>query len=247
MQKRKIQRYNDGGLVTIYYGKPGHQEAEAAVSFADSFIMYNKEKDLKLILSYLQGDIESDEFIEEFGGEYSDGFTPEKLKDGIGLVAQTTMLKSGVEKHFAMFKEIPDLNARFQDSICGATEVRQRAIEELSQNPDINLYIIIGGYNSSNTGNLANIAKTSGRQVYHVDVPNKVSTDKITHATKIEKKGKELIVKEETVENWLPNQDVVNIGISSGASTPQDAVTEIISILSGKVQQNTEKCVDLEE
>jgi 4-hydroxy-3-methylbut-2-en-1-yl diphosphate reductase len=84
----------------------------------------------------------------------------------------------------------------------------------------LDLIVVIGGFNSSNTTHLQEIAIERNIPSYHID-----SADRIGPGNRIEHKplSKDLEVK----ENWLPDGKIV-VGITSGASTPDKAVEETI-------------------
>jgi len=84
--------------------------------------------------------------------------------------------------------------------------------------------IVIGGYNSSNTANLARICAAS-RPTFHISDPEcLVSRDEIRHrpvGSKVEVLSKE----------WLPQTGPVVVGLTSGASTPDNLVAAAIAKL----------------
>jgi 4-hydroxy-3-methylbut-2-enyl diphosphate reductase len=120
----------------------------------------------------------------------------------------------------------PELAGRFQafDTICSATQDRQDAVVHLLDEKPVDLMIVIGGYNSSNTANLARICAAS-RPTFHVADPECiVSGSEIRHrmvGTKVEV----------TTTGWLPAEGPVVIGLTSGASTPDNLVGAAIARL----------------
>jgi 4-hydroxy-3-methylbut-2-enyl diphosphate reductase len=116
-----------------------------------------------------------------------------------------------------------DLASHFQafDTICSATQDRQDAVVELLREKPLDLMIVIGGYNSSNTCNLARICAAS-RPTYHIADPDcLISPDEIRYkpvGTKAEA----------TVTGWLPRGASVAIGLTSGASTPDNLVGDAV-------------------
>ena len=114
-----------------------------------------------------------------------------------------------------------NLNQHFMsfNTICDATQERQDAMFELVKE-DLSLMVVIGGYNSSNTTHLQEIAIEQGIPSYHID-----SAVRIGPGNQVEHKplGQELEVK----KNWLPAGPIV-VGITSGASTPDKVVEEVI-------------------
>jgi 4-hydroxy-3-methylbut-2-enyl diphosphate reductase len=159
----------------------------------------------------------------------SPGFDPDTHLQRVGCANQTTMLSSESLEIGEMFRQAmrdrhgdEQLAARFRsfDTICSATQDRQDAVIALLGERPINLMVVIGGYNSSNTCNLARLCAEQ-RPTYHVaDATGLVSTSAIRHKPI---GGKHEI---ETTD-WLPSGPV-SIGLTSGASTPNNIVETVI-------------------
>jgi 4-hydroxy-3-methylbut-2-enyl diphosphate reductase len=119
-----------------------------------------------------------------------------------------------------------DLAAHFQafDTICSATQDRQDAVEALLRDRPVDLMLVIGGYNSSNTCNLARICAAS-RPTYHIADPDcLVSAGEIRH--------RPVGRKEEVVSTgWLPSAGPFTVGLTSGASTPDNLVGAAVMTL----------------
>jgi 4-hydroxy-3-methylbut-2-enyl diphosphate reductase len=116
-----------------------------------------------------------------------------------------------------------DRAAHFQafDTICSATQDRQDAVVTLLHDTPIDLMVVIGGYNSSNTCNLARICAAS-RPTFHIADPDcLVSAVEIRHRPAGSKS-------EVTTENWLPTGPL-SVGLTSGASTPDNLVGAAIA------------------
>jgi len=114
-----------------------------------------------------------------------------------------------------------ELNQHFQsfNTICDATQERQDAMLELVQE-NLDLMIVIGGFNSSNTTQLQQISQERGLPSYHIDVVERIkSINSIEHR----QLNGELV----TTENWLPAGKIV-VGVTSGASTPDKVVEDVI-------------------
>jgi 4-hydroxy-3-methylbut-2-enyl diphosphate reductase len=115
-----------------------------------------------------------------------------------------------------------DLPSHFQafDTICSATQDRQDAVVALLEERCIDLMIVIGGYNSSNTCNLARICAAS-TPTFHIANPAcLVTPTEIRHRPAGTKT-------EVAVSGWLPDGPV-SIGLTSGASTPDNLVGDVI-------------------
>ncbi len=114
-----------------------------------------------------------------------------------------------------------DLNNHFLsfNTICDATQERQDAMLGLVEET-LDLMVVIGGFNSSNTTQLQQIAIERGIPSYHID-----SATRIGPGNQVEHKplGRDL----EVTENWLPSGEIV-VGITSGASTPDKVVEDVI-------------------
>jgi 4-hydroxy-3-methylbut-2-enyl diphosphate reductase len=153
-------------------------------------------------------------------------FDPDRDLQRLGCANQTTMLSSESLAIAEMFRDAirarygdTALDTRFRsfDTICSATQDRQDAVAALLDQQQLDLMIVIGGYNSSNTCNLARIC---GPRVptFHIAEPGGlVSPSEIRH--------KPVDGKDERVSvGWLPPSGRVSIGLTSGASTPDNLV-----------------------
>src|SRR6267143_1532374 len=119
-----------------------------------------------------------------------------------------------------------DLASRYQafDTICSATQDRQDAVVTLLREKPVDLMIVIGGYNSSNTANLARICAAS-RPTFHIADPDcLLSLREIRHRPVGSKT-------ETTATAWLPPAGSISVGLTSGASTPDNLVGAAIARL----------------
>jgi 4-hydroxy-3-methylbut-2-enyl diphosphate reductase len=118
------------------------------------------------------------------------------------------------------------LDTHFQafDTICSATQDRQDAVVALLKDKPVDLMLVIGGYNSSNTCNLARICAAS-RPTFHIADPDcLLSPEEVRH--------RPVGTKAEAVtRGWLPAIGPVTIGLTSGASTPDNLVGAAIEKL----------------
>jgi len=119
-----------------------------------------------------------------------------------------------------------ELSSHYQafDTICSATQDRQDAVVELLRERPVDLMVVMGGYNSSNTANLARIC-ADACPTYHVADPEcLVSPDEIRH--------RPVGAKAEVVASgWLPATGPVKVGLTSGASTPDNLVAAAVAKL----------------
>jgi 4-hydroxy-3-methylbut-2-en-1-yl diphosphate reductase len=231
---KNVRRYAEGGYTSVIHGKVWHEETQAtasqAVEYGGRYLVLFNDAEAKAICDYIREGRNPAAVLERFPNAVSPGFDPERDLQRIGLANQTTMLMSeslGIEKMLraAMLERYgeADLVQHFQafDTICSATQDRQDAVVALLAETPIDLMIVIGGYNSSNTCNLARICAAS-RPTFHIADPDcLVSPGEIRHrpvGTKTEV----------TTSAWLPPGGPVSIGLTSGASTPDNLVGDAV-------------------
>ena len=119
-----------------------------------------------------------------------------------------------------------ELTSRYRafDTICSATQDRQDAVIQLLAAEPLDLMVVIGGYNSSNTCNLAHICAEKV-PTFHIAEPQcMVSPGEVRHKP-VGRKD------EVTATGWLPSGGAVRIGLTSGASTPDNLVEQVIERL----------------
>jgi 4-hydroxy-3-methylbut-2-enyl diphosphate reductase len=116
--------------------------------------------------------------------------------------------EENLAEHFELF-----------DTICSATQDRQDALFELLEHP-LDVVVIIGGYNSSNTNNLAIIAKERVPRSYHIASGDCINRSVILHKPPGTPLDPREVVEE---EGWLP-EGPVRVGLTAGASTPNSQI-----------------------
>ncbi len=223
-----VEKHKKGDHTSIIHGKYNHEETIATSSFAGKYLIVLNLDQAQYVANYILNGGNREEFLAKFNRACSVGFDPDRDLDRIGIANQTTMLKGETEQigklfeHTMMRKFGPDkLNEHFLsfNTICDATQERQDAMFDLVKEK-LDLMVVIGGYNSSNTTHLQEIAIDYRVPSYHID-----SADRIQTGNRIEHKplNGDLIV----TENWLPDGEIV-VGITSGASTPDKVVADAI-------------------
>ncbi len=229
---KNVKRYAEDGFTSIIHGKYRHEETRATASQAliggrGHYLVVLNESEATFVCDYIRGTQRSSasEFLARFEHAASAGFDPARDLQRIGCANQTTMLSSESLKIGEMFRAAMrdrygdvELTARFRafDTICSATQDRQDAVIALlaEQTPD--LMIVLGGYNSSNTCNLANICAACV-PTYHIAAPDGlVSSTEIRHKPVGE-------AREVATAGWLPDGRI-RVGLTSGASTPDNLV-----------------------
>ena len=223
-----VEKHKKRDYTSIIHGKYNHEETVATSSFADKYLIVLNYQEAEYVSNYILNGGNREEFLAKFKNAYSQGFDPDQDLIQIGIANQTTMLKTETEQigklfeHTMMKKYGPDqLNQHFQsfNTICDATQERQDAMIGILDEP-LDLMVVIGGFNSSNTTHLQEMAIEKNIPSYHIDCAQRILSD-----NRIEHKplGKSL----EIQENWLPDGEVL-VGITSGASTPDKVVEEVI-------------------
>lgn len=223
-----VEKHKKRDYTSIIHGKYNHEETVATSSFADKYLIVLNYQEAEYVSNYILNGGNREKFLAKFKNAYSQGFDPDQDLIQIGIANQTTMLKTETEQigklfeHTMMKKYGPDqLNQHFQsfNTICDATQERQDAMIGILDEP-LDLMVVIGGFNSSNTTHLQEMAIEKGIPSYHIDCAERILPD-----NRIEHKplGKSL----EIQDNWLPDGEVL-VGITSGASTPDKVVEEVI-------------------
>jgi 4-hydroxy-3-methylbut-2-enyl diphosphate reductase len=223
-----VEKHKKKDYTSIIHGKYKHEETVATSSFAGKYLVVLNLKEAQYVADYILKGGNRDEFMAKFSRACSAGFDPDKDLELIGIANQTTMLKSETEQIGRLFEHTmikkygpSELNNHFQsfNTICDATQERQDAMLGLVEEK-LELMVVIGGFNSSNTTQLQQIAIERGIPSYHID-----SAQRIGPGNRVEHKpiGRDL----EVTEHWLPAGKIV-VGVTSGASTPDKVVEDAI-------------------
>ncbi|MFH1799858.1 MAG: 4-hydroxy-3-methylbut-2-enyl diphosphate reductase [Candidatus Omnitrophota bacterium] len=228
---RRVESYSRDGFTSVIHGKYDHEETRATCSRAAKYLVVKDRRQAEQVCKYIAGLGTRDSFLASFKDACSEGFDPDKDFGKIGFANQTTMLSRESIEISDMLRdalrvrygggELPDRFRHF-DTICSATQDRQDAIRELGEKK-MDIILVIGGYRSSNTGHLVEIA-SEFCSVFHVeDATSLISLEKIRH----KKTGAQDILE---TSDWLP-PGKIKVGITAGASTPNLVVEEVIQRL----------------
>ena len=227
---KNVKRYAEEGFTSVIHGKYRHEETRATASQAQHagqgrYLVVLDKHEASLVCDYIRSRGGAATFMERFEHATSPGFDPDRDLQRVGCANQTTMLSSESLDIGEMFRAAmrdrygdAELSARFRafDTICSATQDRQDAVIALLAGKPLDLMLVIGGFNSSNTCNLARICARSV-PTYHIANPEGlVSATQIRHKPVGE-------LHEITSPAWLPEGNV-SIGLTSGASTPDNLV-----------------------
>ena len=231
---KNVKRYSDEGFTSIIHGKYWHEETRATASQAQQsgrghFLVVLDRAEAGIACDYIRHGGDRAAFLQAFERAISPDFDPDLHLQRIGCANQTTMLSSESLEIGEMFRDAvrdrygdATVASRFRafDTICSATQDRQDAILQLLDSRTLDLMIVLGGYNSSNTYNLARICAERVPTYHIADPDGLVSSHEIRH--------KPVHARQEaTITGWLPGGPLT-VGLTSGASTPDNLVEAVI-------------------
>jgi 4-hydroxy-3-methylbut-2-en-1-yl diphosphate reductase len=232
---KRVESYARDGFTSLIHGKYYHEETRATASQAEKyeggeyFIVRNMDEAAQ-VCDFIEGRLSAGVLMERFAHAASPNFDPARHLKRIGVANQTTMLAReslaigelvGKSMARSMGEEYARENFRTFDTICSATQERQDAVVELLRER-LDVMVVVGGYNSSNTISLAALCSESVR-TFHVEDAHDIdpASGVIRH--------RPLGSKEEAESSgWLPADGPVRVGITAGASTPNNKIGEAV-------------------
>ncbi|HWB59834.1 MAG TPA: 4-hydroxy-3-methylbut-2-enyl diphosphate reductase [Chthoniobacteraceae bacterium] len=231
--KRVRQNANDD-VTSIIHGKASHEETKATASRAmqagkGHYLIVLTLEDTDYVCNYIRRGGDKQEFLAKFAGAYSEGFDPDQHLRRVGVANQTTMMRGETEEvQRRVEAAIKDRDGaerakesfRFFDTICGATQERQDALRDMLTGK-MDLLLVVGGYNSSNTSHLAEMGEAKLPTYFVRNASRLESRDRIVHYSSHEKR-------EIATDGWLPHNEHVVIGITAGASCPNNLIEDTI-------------------
>jgi 4-hydroxy-3-methylbut-2-enyl diphosphate reductase len=233
---KNVKRYADDSFTSIIHGKHWHEETQATASQAvragGHYLVVLDHQEAEVVCTFIREGGDPRAFLHYFERAVSPGFDPVRHLQRVGCANQTTMLSTESMAIGQMFGEAmaarygrTALASHFRafDTICSATQDRQDAVIALLDERLPDLMLVVGGYNSSNTYNLARICATRVPTFHIADVAA-LTDDGVRHMAVGEKT-------EQVARTWLPPSGPVSVGLTSGASTPDNIVGAVISRL----------------
>ncbi len=228
---KRVDYYAANGFTSIIHGKYYHEETIATSSQAlkhpnGAFLVVRDMEEAEQVCDYIRNGGDKEAFMARFARAASPGFDPDRDLQKVGLANQTTMLSSESLAIAEQFRRVMQekygegaLKDHFLtfDTICSATQDRQDAVLELVKQHKLDLMIVIGGFNSSNTNHLAEISSRYTVS-YHIDDPACLLSEREIRHKKVD--STDVVVS----RNWLPSDEPVTIGITAGASTPNNKI-----------------------
>ena len=227
-----VEKHKKHTFTSIIHGKYKHEETLATRSFAGNYLVVFDLAEAEYVSNYILGHGDRGDFLQKFSKAFSKGFDPDIHLERVGVANQTTMLKSETEEIGKLFENTmlkkygpAHLNDHFLafNTICDATEERQDAMFSLVDE-DLDMLVVIGGFNSSNTTHLQEIAITNNIQSFHIDTPDRISVENNSICHK--PLESDLVLK----KDFIPDGELT-VGITSGASTPDKVVADVIEKL----------------
>ncbi len=230
---KRVRKYASESATSIIHGKAEHEETKATSSRAlgegkGHYLVVLTLAETDYVCDYIRHGGNKQEFFQRFGNAYSPGFDPDVHLRTVGVANQTTMLRGETEEVQRRIRqaitdrdgaEAAQNNFRFFDTICGATQERQDALRELLD-VRMDLLLVVGGYNSSNTSHLAEMGEEKLPTFFVRNASRLLSTREILHYDLHERQ-------EVIAEGWLPEGRLV-VGITAGASCPNNLIEETL-------------------
>lgn len=230
---KRVRQYASDEMTSVIHGKASHEETKATASRAMSegkghYLIVLTLGETDEVCRYIEHGGDKAAFLARFKGAYSEGFDPDLHLKRVGVANQTTMLRGETEEVQRRIAAAiqrrdggtkPGENFRFFDTICGATQERQDALREMLSDK-MDLLLVVGGYNSSNTSHLAEMGQECLPTYFIRNAERLESLETITHYDLSSKK-------EITSKGWLKGGRIV-VGVTAGASCPNNLIEETI-------------------
>jgi len=234
---KRVDSYARDGFTALIHGKHYHEETRATASQVlkypgGSYLVVRDMSEAREVCDYIEGRGDREAFLAKYRKATSPGFDPDVHLRRVGVANQTTML---AKESLAIGEEVGNaiLRARGEearatdfrtfDTICSATQERQDAVIALLEEP-LTAMIVIGGFNSSNTISLAALC-AERVPTYHIE--DATGIDPESGAVHFRRAGVKHV--EATESAWLPAEGPVRVGVTAGASTPNNKIGETVA------------------
>lgn len=220
-------------FTSIIHGKAKHEEtlatsSRATASNSGHYLVVLNLEETDYVCRYIRHGGDKQQLLAKFAGAYSPGFDPDVHLVSIGVANQTTMLRSETEEIQRRLRQAMldrfgaaeiDRHFRMFDTICGATQERQDALIKLLAEP-LDMMIVVGGYNSSNTSHLAEMSEARVPTYFIRNASKMTSAHRISHFNLHEQREVE-------TTDWLP-AGALYVGITAGASCPNNLIDDTV-------------------
>jgi 4-hydroxy-3-methylbut-2-enyl diphosphate reductase len=234
---KRVESYARDGFTALIHGKHYHEETRATASQVlkypeGRYLVVRDMDEARLVCDFIEGKVTADQILARFAHAASAGFDPREHLRRVGVANQTTMLareslaigeEVGLAIERARGVDARERDFRTFDTICSATQERQDAVRELLEEP-LDAMVVVGGYNSSNTISLAALC-AERVTTYHVETAGAI--DPAGRAIRYRPAGKHH--SEAVAAEWLPTAGPVRVGLTAGASTPNNKIGEAVA------------------
>lgn len=227
---KRVESYARDGYTAIIHGKHRHEETRATASQVNRhpngrYLVVFDMTEARMVCDYITRGGDSRALAARFQDATSPGFDFERDLVRVGIANQTTMLsteslaiaeafRQAMIERYGVATEAE--HVRTFDTICSATQERQDAMLSLLAEP-LDLMVVVGGYNSSNTCHLATLAQRHGVRTYHIEDSDCI--DFVGGTVRHQPVGTK---HEAHTTGWLNGASVV--GLTAGASTPNNKI-----------------------
>lgn len=230
---KRVRAFAKEGVTSLIHGKADHEETRATASRAAGedgrghYLIVLTLDDVDFVCDFIINGGDPAAFRERFRGAMSEGFDPDQHLRRVGVANQTTMLKSETEEIQRRVREAlrrrdgHEENFSVFDTICGATQERQDALFEMLKE-SLDLLVVVGGYNSSNTTHLVEIGEKQLPTFFIRSAACLKSLGEIVH---YDIHRKEEVAAYSTV---LASEGPLVVGITAGASCPNNLIEDTI-------------------
>lgn len=232
---KRVESYARDGFTAVIHGKYWHEETRATASQVEKYpggkylVVLNMDE-AQLLMDLVEGRGDLAALRERFAEACSPSFDFTTDLERVGFANQTTMLAGESLAIAAAFREAVARRhgaetaaerVRTFDTICSATQERQDAVLQMLESPP-EVMIVIGGYNSSNTCHLAALAASHGVRTYHIEDAEGIDPEAGTIRHQPIKQKRDVV----EGPGWLG--EARNIGVTAGASTPNNKIGEAL-------------------
>jgi 4-hydroxy-3-methylbut-2-enyl diphosphate reductase len=235
---KRVESYAREGFTALIHGKYFHEETKATASQAmkypgGRYLVVRDMAEARLVCDFIERRTGEEELRARFAKATSPGFDFAADLGRVGVANQTTMLSSeslaiAAQVRRALVTRHGEAEAadRFRsfDTICSATQDRQDAVQRMLEE-GIDVAVVIGGYNSSNTNHLAALC-AERVPTYHVEDSSCIDPVARTIRHKPFASSEQIVT-----ANWLPPSGPLTVGVTAGASTPNVKVGEVIGLI----------------
>jgi 4-hydroxy-3-methylbut-2-enyl diphosphate reductase len=232
---KRVDNYARDGFTAIIHGKHYHEETKATASQVmrypgGRYLVVLNMDEARIVCDFIEHGGDAEALGVRFAQGVSPGFDFERDLIRVGVANQTTMLsgeslaiaeviRRSIERRYGATALAEHF--RSFDTICSATQERQDAVVDLLQEP-LDVMLVVGGYNSSNTCHLAALVQSKGVPTFHIE--DAACVEPTSGAIRHQPIGTK---QEERTEDWLGKARI--IGVTAGASTPNNKIGETIA------------------